>query len=40
MVVLDADDCDKKVRDLIDHPPFQKVKKDPTKLVEGKLNKY
>ena len=40
VVVLDADDYDKKVRDLIDHPPFQKVKKDPTKLVEGKLNKY
>ena len=28
------------MRDLLDHPPFQKVKKDPTKLVAGKLNKY
>ena len=39
-MVLNPEDYDEKVKDVIDKPPFQKVKKDPTKTIEEKLNKH
>ena len=33
VVLLDLDDYVQKAKDLIDQPPFQRVKKDPTKCV-------
>ena len=40
VVLLDLDDYVQKAKDLIDQPPFQRVKKDPTKCVEDKINRH
>ena len=37
VVALDTNDYDRKAKYLIDNPPFQKVRKDPTRSVEGSL---
>ena len=37
-VILDKDEYERKARDLLSHPPFRKVDKDPTKRNEYRVN--